>query len=216
LGAKIVVGPNGPLEGTLGCSEFDSAAVEAGAVALAEGSGPSTALFHHDLGDLEVFIEPSPASPLLVVISATPVALELLRLGRGLGYRTLLIEPRTERVTRVLRSSADAVGDSLEGVTLDGRAAAVHTDHDAPQVDASIAALLRSEAGFIGVMGSRRHVGPHVEALRAMGFSDEDLARVRSPVGIDVGAKTPAEIAMSIAAGLVAARTGRDGGWLDR
>ena len=216
VGAKIVVGPNGPLDGTLGCAEFDSAAVEAGAIALANGSGPSTALFHHDLGDLEVFVEPSPAPPLLVVISATPVALELLRLGRGLGYRTLLVEHRAERVTPALRSAAQEVRVSLDGMALDGRAAAVHTDHDAPGLDTSIAALLRSDAGFIGVMGSRRHVGPHVEALRAKGFSDEDLARVRSPVGIDVGAKTPAEIAMSIAAGLVAARTGRDGGWLDR
>jgi xanthine/CO dehydrogenase XdhC/CoxF family maturation factor len=163
-----------------------------------------------------VFVEPSPAPPLLAVMSATPVALELLRLGRGLGYRTLLVEPRAERVTPALRSAAQEVRASLDGIALDGRAAAVHTDHDAPGLDTSIAALLASDAGFIGVMGSRRHVGPHVEALRARGFSDEDLARVRSPVGIDVGAKTPAEIAMSIAAGLVAARTGRDGGWLDR
>ena len=65
-------------------------------------------------------------------------------------------------------------------------------------------------------MGSRRHVGPYVEALRAMGFGDDDLARVRSPVGIDLGATSPEEIALSIAAGLVAARAGRDGGWLDR
>ena len=216
VGAKIVVGPNGPLEGTLGCSEFDTAAVEAGAAALAQGAGPSTALFHHDLGDLEVFIEPRQAPALLVVVSATPVALELLRLGHGLGYRTLLIESRTERVTQDFLSSADAVGTAIDGLALDGRSVAVHTDHDAPQLDASIAALLRSEAGFIGVMGSRRHVGSHVAALRAEGFADDDLARVRSPVGIDVGAKTPAEIAISIAAGLVAARTGRDGGWLDR
>jgi xanthine/CO dehydrogenase XdhC/CoxF family maturation factor len=80
----------------------------------------------------------------------------------------------------------------------------------------AIATLLRSPAGFVGVMGSRRHVGPYVEALRSMGFSDEDLTRVRSPVGIDLGARTAQEIALSIAAGIVAARSGRDGGWLDR
>jgi xanthine dehydrogenase accessory factor len=67
----------------------------------------------------------------------------------------------------------------------------------------------------VGVMGSRRHVGPYIEALRSMGFTDEELARIRTPVGIDLGARTPAEIALSIAAGLVAARTGRSGGWLD-
>jgi xanthine/CO dehydrogenase XdhC/CoxF family maturation factor len=83
-------------------------------------------------------------------------------------------------------------------------------------VAASIAALLRSPTRFVGVMGSRRHVGPYVEELRSMGLADDDLARLRSPVGIDLGAKTPQEIALSIAAGLVAAREGRDGGWMDR
>ena len=64
-------------------------------------------------------------------------------------------------------------------------------------------------------MGSRRHVGPYVETLRGMGFTDEDLARIRSPLGLDLGGRSPQEIALSIAAGLVAARTGRAGGWLD-
>ena len=65
-------------------------------------------------------------------------------------------------------------------------------------------------------MGSRRHVGHHVDQLRGIGFEDQDLARVRSPVGIDLGGRSPEEIALSIAAGVVAARSGRDGGWLDR
>jgi molybdopterin adenylyltransferase len=205
VGARIVVGPGGPLEGTLGCAEFDSAAIEAAAEALRAGSGPETRVFHHDLGDIEVFVEPRPSPALLVVVSATPVALELLRLGARLGYRTALVEPRAERITQGLR---DAAGEVLP--------AAVHTDHDAPDLVESVAALLRSPAAFVGVMGSRRHVGPHVEALRARGFTDDELVRVRSPVGIDIGAKTPEEIALSIAAGIVAARAGRDGGWLDR
>jgi molybdopterin adenylyltransferase len=216
VGAKIQVGPTGALAGTLGCAEFDTAAVDAGAAALATASEPTTAVFHHDLGDLEVFIEPHPRLPLLVVVSATPVALELLRLGRPLGYRTELVEPRGDRVTPAHEAAADGVHASLEGLSIQATTAAVHTDHDAPGVVESIARLLRTPAGFVGVMGSRRHVGPHVETLRAMGFGAEDLTRVRSPVGIDLGARTAQEIALSIAAGIVAARSGRDGGWLDR
>jgi molybdopterin adenylyltransferase len=216
VGARVIVGASGPIEGTLGCAEFDSAAALAGAAALSEGSGPVTAVFHHDLGDVEVFIEPHPAPALLVVVSATPVALELLRLGRAMGYRTVLIEPRSERVTSAHRVAADQVGSSLDGVGFEAGSAAVHTDHDAPDVTESLATALRSPAGFVGIMGSRRHVGAHIEALRALGFGDEDLARVRSPLGLDLGGKTPVEIALSIAAGLVAARTGRQGGWLDR
>src|SRR5207247_265355 len=104
---------------------------------------------------------------------------------------------------------------NLHGIALDEGTVAVHTDHDAPFVVDTVAALLRSRARFIGVMGSARHVGPHLERLRAMGFGDEDLARIRTPVGIDLGARTPEEIALSILAGLVADRHERLGGWLD-
>ncbi len=216
VGSRIVIGPGGPLEGTLGCAEFDAAAVQAAGDALAEGSvAPHTAVFHHDLGDIEVFVDPHPQPPSLVIVSATPVALELLRLAHGLGYGTTLVEPRTERITAAHRADADRVVDAIEGVALDARTDVVHTDHDAPGIADALAMLLRSPVHFVGVMGSRRHVGPYVEALRSMGFTDEDLARIRSPLGLDLGGKTPHEIALSIAAGLVAAGTGRDGGWMD-
>jgi xanthine dehydrogenase accessory factor len=66
------------------------------------------------------------------------------------------------------------------------------------------------------VMGSRRHVAHYVESLAAMGFHEADLSRIRSPLGLDLGGRSPEEIAVSIAAGLVADRHGRQGGWLDR
>jgi molybdenum cofactor synthesis domain-containing protein len=215
VGARIVIGPGGPLEGTLGCGEFDAAAVEAAREALASRE-PGTKVFSHELGDIEVFVEPRLAAPRLVVVSATPVGLELLRLGHALGYRTSLVEPRVERVTPEHHAAADEVRTSLQSLPIDDRTDAVHTDHDAPGVVSSLAELLRSPAHFVGVMGSRRHVAPHVEELKLLGFDEGDVARVRSPVGMDLGAKTPQEIALSIAAGLVAARTGREGGWLDR
>jgi len=211
----MVIGTGGPLEGTLGCAEFDSAALADAPSVLSAGE-PATRTYHHELGDVEVYLEPSAVPPQLLVFSATPVALELLRLARSLGYFTVLVEPRSERITPELRSAAGDVVSSLDGRELDERTDAVLTDHDAPGVPESVASLLRSPVRFIGVMGSRRHVAPHTEVLKALGFGDEDLDRVRSPVGIDVGARTPAEIAVSIAAGLVAARTGREGGWLDR
>jgi len=215
VGDRMVIGPGGPLSGTLGCSEFDSAAMaDAPTVFAAELA--ETRVYRHDLGEVEVFLEPQVAPPLLLVFSATPVALELLRLARGLGYATVLVEPREERITAGHRAAADAVAATADPVTMDVTTCAVHTDHDAPDVADSVSALLRTDACFIGVMGSSRHVGPHVEALRAQGFSTDDLARVHSPVGLDIGARTPAEIALSIAAGLLAARRQRRGGWLDR
>jgi xanthine dehydrogenase accessory factor len=94
--------------------------------------------------------------------------------------------------------------------------AVVLTDHDAPGTIDVLAALLRTEVPFIGVMGSRRHVGRYVKELRSQGFSPEQVARIRSPLGLDLGGRDPERIALSIAAGLVAAVNGRDGGWLDR
>jgi molybdenum cofactor synthesis domain-containing protein len=216
VGARIVIGARGPLEGTLGCAEFDAAAVDAARVALAaDAPEPHTSVFHHDLGDIEVFVEPHPSPPSLVIVSATPVASELLHLAHGLGYGTWLVESRNERVTPANRAEADGVREAIDGLTLDAKTDVVFTDHDAPGVAASLAVLLRSPVRFIGVMGSKRHVGPYVETLREMGFSDDELVRIRSPLGLDLGGRSPQEIALSIAAGLVAARTGRAGGWLD-
>ena len=215
VGQRLVVGRSGPLEGTLGCAEFDTAATADAPGILATGR-PETKAYRHDLGEVEVFLEPRLAPAQLVVMSASPVGLELLRLARDLGYETVLVEPRSDRITGAHRREADAVCSTLAEVAIDERTDAVHTDHDAPDVAESVAALLKSPARFIGVMGSKRHVGPYVERLRSMGFSDDDLTRVRTPVGLDIGARSPAEIALSIAAGLVAAQHGRSGAWLDR
>ncbi len=215
VGNRLRVVPDGPVEGTLGCAEFDAAAGGDAADVLALGE-PATRTYHHELGDIEVYLEPHLPPATLVVISATEVALHLMRFGRGLGYDTVLVEPRTERLSdRLTREEGRHVA-ALDDVTLNDRADVVFTDHDAPGVAGMLAAALRSPARFVGVMGSRRHVGPYIEELRAGGFTDEDLARIHSPVGLDLGGQGPEEIALSIAAGLVAARHGRGAGWLDR
>jgi len=214
VGQKLLLGPNGSLAGTLGCAEFDDAAIADTADVL-RARRPTTRRYTHDLGAIEVFLEPLVRRPLLVVFSATPVALSLVRWAREIGYEPVLIEPRAERITEEHRSSA-RIAPSLEGLALDAEAMAVHTDHDAPNVTETVAELLRSPVGFIGVMGSARHVGPHIERLRELGFAEEDIARIRTPVGLDIGARSAEEIALSILAGLVAERHGASGGWLHR
>ncbi len=104
----------------------------------------------------------------------------------------------------------------FDEVALNDDTRVVFTDHDAPGIADALAAVLRSPARFVGVMGSRRHVGPYVERLRELGFGDDDLARIRSPLGVDLGGREPEEIAVSIVAGLVADANDRDAGWLDR
>jgi xanthine dehydrogenase accessory factor len=214
-GQKLLLGPRGPLAGTLGCSEFDASAVEETAERLAAGE-PALRTFTHDLGSVEVYLEPLRPGPRLLVFGATPVAEHLLRGAAELGYHTVLIESRAERVTPAHRAAAGRVESSVAGVALGPAVEAVHTDHDAPDIVDQLGPLLKAGVRFVGVMGSARHTAPHLAALRETGCADDDLARLRTPVGLDLGARTPAEIALSILAGLLAARTGRTGGWLDR
>jgi xanthine dehydrogenase accessory factor len=91
---------------------------------------------------------------------------------------------------------------------------AVHTDHDAQDLVEALETLLPRNPRFIGLVGSRRHTGHHLDALLAKGVAPEDIARIQSPVGLDLGSLvTPQEIALSILAGLVAVRRGGQGGW---
>jgi molybdopterin adenylyltransferase len=207
VGQKILLSRTAALAGTLGCAEFDEAAV-ADAPRVLDAAAPTTATYVHDLGSVEVYLEPITHAPALLLISATPVARAMARWALDVGFRPALIEPRAERV--LPGDDAEAMPDEIGP-----EAAAVFTDHDAPNLVEDVARLLRSPARFIGVMGSRRHVGPHLERLRAMGFTDEDVARIRTPVGLDLGARTAEEIALSILAGVVADRHDARGGWLD-
>ena len=210
-GQRLVVGRSGPVDGTLGCAEFDGAAA-ADAPGVLDAGEPVVRTYEHELGSVEVFLEPKPSHrPTLVVLGATPVARWLLGWGADLGYDTVLVEPRAERVTAEHKEAAGRVVESPEGLGVAGELDVVHTDHDAPLVAEHVAALVAAGAGFAGVMGSRRHAGPHLDRLRELGVEE---GRVETPVGLDIGARTPQEIALSILAGLVASRTGREGGSL--
>lgn len=213
VGNRMDIVPGGPVRGTLGCTEFDEAAVADAGRILTAGE-PQTRRYHHEHGDVEVYFEPHRPAPVLVVVSATDVARALRRYAVELGYVTTMVEPRADRIDVLDRSFPGGVVGSLDAVRIDAETEIVLTDHDAPGVTETLAAALRSPARSVAVMGSRRHVGPYIEELRALGFSEEDLARIDSPVGLDLGGRRPEEIALAIAAGLVAARHGRHGGWL--
>ena len=193
-GAKALFERERQLAGTLGCSEFDSQA-RADAPALLAAGAPALRTYRHDLGSIEVYLEPYPRRPLLVVLADTPVAAALRRWAPELGFEV----------------AAEPPGEGTAG----GELYVVHTDHDAPDLVETLERLLARRPRFVGLMGSRRHTGHHLEALRARGMPEPDIERIQSPVGLDLGAQTPAEIALSILAGLVALRRGGRGGWKD-
>ena len=188
-GEKILLDRSGAVAGTLGCSEFDSAA-RADASGFLDAGSPGLRTYHHDLGDIEVYLEPYPATATLLVLGETPVGRELLALAERVGFRPT--------------ADLAAAGPGCY---------AVATDHDDPRLPDQLESVLRAGPRFLGVMGSRRHTGHHLEELRRRGLPEEAVAAIQTPVGLDLGARGAPEIALSILAGLVAVRNGAGGGW---
>ena len=203
-GAKILLSRTATLAGTLGCSEFDSAAL-ADAGRVADAGAPQLRTYSHDLGSIEVYLEPYTAAPTLVVFAATPVAAALLRWAPDLGFKTVLVETRPERLKDASWPPAITSLADLPGA-LGSEVFVVHTDHDAEDLVQALETMLPKEPRFIGLVGSRRHTGHHLDALRAKGVAEEVISRIQSPVGLEIGAQTPGEIALSILAGITAIR----------
>ncbi|GLY37505.1 xanthine dehydrogenase accessory factor [Amycolatopsis sp. NBRC 101858] len=145
----------------------------------------------------------------LVAVFASPVSRYLLKFARDLGYHVALFEPDAARVTDV--------PDGFEAATtlpaLDGTADVVVTDHHRPELGEVLKAALGQEPRWIGVLGNPRHPGPHVSALQGLGVAEADIARVHRPVGLNIGSRTPPEIAVATLAGLLADRNDRPGGF---
>jgi xanthine dehydrogenase accessory factor len=147
----------------------------------------------------------------LVAVFASPVADFLLRYGADLGYRGVLLEPAPERATGLGRHGIEVV--TAPPADLDDRADVVVTDHHRPELGSVLRDVLAGRARWIGIMGNPRHPGPHVQALTELGVPAAEIARVHRPVGLNIGSRTPPEIALATLAGLLADRNGRPGGF---
>lgn len=151
----------------------------------------------------------------LVVVYATTLGGHLLDWGRELGFTTTLVEP-DEPALQALAPRADAATADPAALVMDPRADVVVTDHHRGDLGEVMAPLVTAGPRWIGIIGAPRHEGPHRAALRALGLDDAAIATVRRPIGLDIGSRTPAEIALSVLAGLLADRNGRAGGSLGR
>jgi xanthine dehydrogenase accessory factor len=149
---------------------------------------------------------------LLVAVFASPVAAMLARYARDLGFRTVLVEPGEPAVEvgadQTVRNFAELAGELAAGT-----ADVVVTDHHRNELGELLRDALAAPARWIGLMGNPRHEGPHVAALTELGVPRDEIDRVHRPIGLDIGSRTPAEIAISTLAGLLADRNGRAGGF---
>lgn len=157
----------------------------------------------------EVFVHSFPAPPRMLVFGADDFAAALTRLGRFLGYRVVLCDARPAFATSERFPDADEVvigwpHEYLESTVVDESTVICVLTHDAKFELPLLVAALRTEAGYIGVMGSRRAHAERIRALRGAGITDTELARLAAPTGLDLGAVTAEETAVSIAAEIVA------------
>jgi xanthine dehydrogenase accessory factor len=219
LGAKLLVQPGVAPLGTLGNADLDRVVARD---ALGELEAGLTSTRHYgEHGEareraVSVFIESFAPPPHLVIFGAVDFTAALAKAGKLLGYRVTVCDARAVFATVARFPMADEVVNDwpdryLQKVAdeLGPRDAVCVLTHDHKFDVPAIMAAARTRVGYIGAMGSRRTHAQRVERLREAGANDEQLARVMSPIGLDIGARTPEETAISICAEIIANRTGR-------
>lgn len=161
-----------------------------------------------ETADGPVFVQPFNPAPRLAIIGAVHIAQSLCAFARDLGHAVLVVDPRRGFLTEarfpgveISHAWPDA---ALEAYGLDARSAVVTLSHDAKLDDPALHAALRSNAYYIGALGSQRTQAKRRARLAEAGFDETAIARIHGPVGLDIGAASPAEIALSIAAELTA------------
>jgi xanthine dehydrogenase accessory factor len=155
---------------------------------------------------------PAPADGrALIAVFATPVAEFLLRYASDAGYRTVLVEPDADLAKQYSSNGSDVY--AAIGSIPDAETDVVVTDHHREELGVMLRDALGTPARWVGIMGSPRAEPPHIQALALLGVSPDEVARVHRPIGLNIGSRTPSEIAISTLAGLIADRNGRPGGF---
>ncbi|MGW3268554.1 XdhC family protein [Streptomyces sp. NPDC001056] len=220
LGRALLVHPDGAHEGTLGGhADLDRTAVaEAGALLEAGRTGTVeiSADGSHCPGGLTLLVESDVPPPRMIIFGAVDFAAALARAGKFLGHHVTVCDARPVFATPARFPDADEVVVDwphryLRRTATDARTVLCVLTHDAKFDVPLLKVALGMPVAFVGAMGSRRTHEDRERRLRAEGVSERQLARLRSPIGLDLGARTPEETALSIAAEIVAARRGGTG-----
>ena len=211
-GAKLLVLDDGRRTGTLGDPALDAEAVRLAGESFATGASRTVSL-----GDVRAFVEVHVPAPTLAVVGATHVAMPLVTLARPLGFRAVVIDGRPRFATRERFPDVDELvvgipSEVVRGVPLLATTAVVLVAHDYKYDVPVLRHVLATDVWYVGMLGSRRRGDAIRKMLREEGVTGAQLARLRSPIGLDLGAQTASEIALAIVAEVVAARYGRSGG----
>lgn len=216
-GAKLLVPGDGEAVGGIHPALDAQLVQDARALLAAEHNAPHR--YEVDGDPVEIFIETFPPPPRLIIIGAVHVAIPLHRLAKMLGYQVIVVDARGTLATPERFPAADQIlvewpDDALAQLGLDASCAVVVLTHDPKFDQPALQAALQSPARYIGAIGSRTTNESRMADLRDAGIPDAELARIYAPIGLDIGAQAPAEIALAIMAEIVAADRQRGGGHL--
>ncbi|WP_406302397.1 XdhC family protein [Streptomyces sp. NBC_00885] len=220
MGRALLVGPDGSYEGSLGGHpELDRTAAGE-ALALLDAGRTATVTIGEDGArcgrPLTLLVESSVPAPRMIVFGAIDFASALVQVGKFLGYHVTVCDARPVFATAARFPEADEIVVDwphryLESTEVDGRTVLCVLTHDAKFDVPLLELALRLPVAYVGAMGSRRTHEDRNKRLREVGVTELELARLRSPIGLDLGARTPQETALSIAAEIVANRRGGSG-----
>lgn len=219
LGAKLLILPE-RVDGSLGSEELERRAI-ADARDLLEAEKSETRPYEVEgqAEPVELFIETFPPPPTLLIFGAVHVAQSLTRLAKTLGFRVIVTDARAKLLTEERFPEADRIvlawpDEAVEQIPIEPNTYVAILTHDPKFDEPALLGALESKARYIGAVGSRKTNRDRRERLRAAGVSEESLARIRGPIGLNIGAETPDEMAISILAEIIAVRHGRRGGSL--
>lgn len=167
-----------------------------------------------DRAEGAIFVQPFNPPIRLAIVGAVHIAQRLAVLARDLGYAVTVVDPRRGFLTEARFPGVELDGrwpdEALEAFAPDSRSAVVTLSHDAKIDEPALGVALRAPCFYVGALGSRRTQARRRDRLREAGLDEAALARIHGPVGLDLGARSPAEIALSIAAEMTATLRGRD------
>lgn len=218
-GTKILLSADGYIEGSIDPGVDDAVITDMRTLLVAA----KNELKSYEVGgqSFEIFIETFPPPQRLIIIGGVHVAIPLHKIAKLLGYHITVIDARGTLATQDRFPQADEIlvewpDEAMAHLGLDSGTSVVVLAHD-PKFDyPSLFAAVQSKARYVGAIGSKTTNDNRKEALKEMGATEEQIGRIHAPVGLDIGGKSPAEIALAVMSEIVAERYGRGGGMLSR
>ena len=215
IGARLVIREDGTTDGTLGDADLDKQAAQAGLATMPMGR---TERFETDAGD-EVFVVGYTAPPTLLLIGGGHVNLATARIAETLGFRVMVADDReeyanAERFPMAEQLHVGPYAGAMAQFDVTPNTAIVVASRGHQFDDVALESAARTDAGYVGLIGSTRKTILIYESMLKNGISPERLKEIHAPVGLDLGGRDPAEIAVSIMAEILAWRHGKTGGTL--